>query len=83
MITKRFKIGGFFEFLKIRHVIWKFQFTITLICACIGFPSTILFKVRQKYEDSEYVGAIDKISFYMFMSGVYKDHRHWVQNYFY
>lgn len=33
--------------------------------------------------DSPAILAIDKVSFYMFMTGVYKDHRHWVQNYFY
>jgi hypothetical protein len=50
MITKRFKVGAFYEFLKIRHTLWKIQFSILIIALCVGFPSTILSKIRRKLE---------------------------------
>jgi hypothetical protein len=50
MITKRFKVGAFYEFLQIRHNIWKIQFTVLILALCIGFPSTVLSKIRRKLE---------------------------------
>ena len=42
MITKDYKIGSFFEFLQLRKRIWKFQFDVMLVVACLGFPTTLL-----------------------------------------
>ena len=46
IITKKFKISAFYQFLKVRKIVWKIQFGVVVVMACIGFPSTILFKVR-------------------------------------
>jgi len=57
MITKRYKIGAFYEFLQIRKTLWKLQFTCLIIALILGFPTTILEKIRAKlaYADAEAV----------------------------
>ena len=88
MVTKEYKQACSYEFLKIRKVIWKFQFAFLTLGACIGFGTTILHKLRQKNEisatpDKEYCDMLDKIIFYFFFSGIYKDPRASQQNFFY
>ena len=57
------------------------------MAACIGFPTTLLYKVRTKLIDnpdwSGTVENIDTMTFYIFFLGIYKDYRKEVQNYFY
>jgi len=75
--------------LKIRSRVWEFQFTCLVVACCIGFPTTILYKIRLKLgngattANADMVESIDKTIFYIFFSGVYKDYRKEVQNYFY
>jgi hypothetical protein len=48
MITKKYKKGAFFEFLDIRHKLWKLQFFVLVLVSSIAFGSTILQLVREK-----------------------------------
>mmetsp|Transcript_34734 Transcript_34734/g.53326 ORF Transcript_34734/g.53326 Transcript_34734/m.53326 type:complete len:565 (-) Transcript_34734:5263-6957(-) len=79
MITKRFKIGAFYEFLRIRHILWKFQFGALVLVSCLGFPSTLLALVRHKliFKDEEgfapQIKTLDSVVFYGFLGGAYKD----------
>jgi len=50
MITKKYKISAFFEFLYIRQKVWNIQFTALVIAGCIGFFSSVLCKIRDKLE---------------------------------
>lgn len=49
-ITKQYKIGAFFEFLQIRHKVWKIQFVVLIVACTVGFASTILTKWRERLE---------------------------------
>jgi len=48
MITKRYKKGAFFEFLDIRHKLWKIQFSMLIIVASIAFGSTLIQLMKEK-----------------------------------
>jgi hypothetical protein len=89
MITKKYKIGAFYEFLVVREKFWKIQFTVLIVVICLGFPTTLFQKIRNKHilqglkEDSEEIQLIDLIIYWSFTLGLFKDHRKDVQNYFY
>jgi hypothetical protein len=89
MLTKKYKIGAFYEFLTIRETMWKIQFAVLVIACCIGFPTTLLQLLRKKlaFEDRAYhQNSIDKIDFwvfYIYMLGIFKDNRLEVETYFY
>lgn len=87
MATKAYKRVSNFEFLKIRAAVWKFQFGLLVVAACIGFPSTILYRARSKLVDDPARAAtvenIDWVSFYLFFAGIYKDPRPDAQSQFY
>ena len=53
MITKKYKVGAFYEFLKIRKVIWRIQFVALIIAASIGALSPLLTKYRDKVKFAE------------------------------
>ena len=53
MITKRYKIGSFYEYLNVRKLVWNIQFIVLVLALVIGFPSTILTKIRDKLEYDE------------------------------
>lgn len=88
MITKRYKKGAFFEFLDIRHKLWKLQFFMLILVSSIAFGSTILQLIREKcqkldVESGAYIAKnedkcdskvnwINDIEFYLFMFGMYK-----------
>lgn len=55
MVTKRYKIGAFYEFLDVRSRLWKLQFQILVVAACFGFGSSLISELRSKYADPEYV----------------------------
>ena len=48
MITKRYKKGAFFEFLDIRHKLWKVQFFMLIVCSSVAFGSTLLQLIKEK-----------------------------------
>lgn len=80
-VTKQYKIGGFYEFLTVRQIIWKIQIFVCTIAAMIGFPTTLMITLRHKYlknnditEDSQVIKNIDKVCFYFFTAGIFKDH---------
>ena len=54
---------------------------------CIGFPSTLLYKIRGKLITDEnninIIEQIDRATFYYYFAGIYKDPRKDVQDYFY
>ena len=87
MITKRYKIGAFYEFLQIRKSLWKLEFTCLIIALILGFPTTILEKVRAKlaYADAQVaddarqhtadIELLDSLLYKVFITGIYKDHR--------
>jgi len=80
MITKDYKIGSFFEFLQLRNKLWQVQFNVMVIVACIGFPTTMLQKYRLKLDinlesNQSTIVLIDKINFWVFFIGFFKDHR--------
>jgi hypothetical protein len=87
MVTKQYKLNSHFEFLNFRTKVWNLQFVMLIVAACIGFPTTILYKVRVRLQDdpasASIVENIDWATFYIFFSGIYKDHRKSVQNYYY
>jgi hypothetical protein len=71
--------------LTIRKAIWKVQMIGLLIAGIVGFPSTLLVRVRDKLlEDpvanAEMISRVDKWTLYMFISGLFKDHGTVVQN---
>lgn len=89
MITKNYKIGSFFEFLQLRDRIWKWQFNVMLIVACLGFPTTVLQKYRQQLVADDptaheaLIEKIDYLNFWIFFAGFWKDHRKVIQDEFY
>lgn len=90
MVSKKYTKGAFFEFLHIRHKIWRIQITVFIICCILGFPTTILSSIRQKlvnYEDyplkQEQINKIDSMIYTIFVLGIFKDERPDVENYFY
>lgn len=89
MITKNYKIGSFFEFLELRNNIWKFQFNVMLVVACLGFPTTVLQKYRvglvadDPTAHKELIAKIDVVNFWIFFGGFWKDHRKVIQDEFY
>lgn len=48
MVTKEYKISAFYEFLKIRHQLWKVQSGVLLVACSLGFITTLLSKLRIK-----------------------------------
>jgi len=48
MVTKRYNIGAFYEFLNVRSRLWRLEFQVLVVAACLGFGSTLIFKVRQQ-----------------------------------
>lgn len=48
MITKKFKVKTSFEYLKIRQRMWKFQMGLLVFVSVIGFPTTLMQKIRRK-----------------------------------
>jgi hypothetical protein len=48
MITKKYKIDSFKIFLGLREFIWNIQFFANIIFICIGFPTSILFQIKDK-----------------------------------
>jgi hypothetical protein len=89
MITKQYKKSAFFEFLRVRHVLWKFQSGVLLVACSLGFITTLLskFRLRLQHQDPIYhqqsIEKIDTLTFYVFMSGIFKDNRIDYQHYFY
>mmetsp|Transcript_21580 Transcript_21580/g.33240 ORF Transcript_21580/g.33240 Transcript_21580/m.33240 type:complete len:435 (-) Transcript_21580:108-1412(-) len=88
LITRRYKKESFQEFLRLRRKIWHFQFFALIVLICIGYPSEILYTLRERFE-KEYdtdkvkyadnlskIEKVDNISFWVFFSGLYKDGRH-------
>lgn len=63
MVTKRYKIGAFYEFLSVRSRLWRLQFQVLVVAACLGFGSTIIFQIRTRYADAEYVQKMAKHQF--------------------
>jgi len=93
MVTKRYNIGAFYEFLNVRSRLWRLEFQVLVVAACLGFGSTLIFKVRQQLVlDDAHAGtnahekaidALDTLTFWVFVSGIYKDHRPKAEDYFY
>jgi len=87
MVTKLYKRNSHQEFLDFRTKVWQIQFGVLIAAACVGFPTTILYKIRVKLgDDPEYVNLVSNIdwaTFYIFVAGIYKDFRKSVQNYYY
>jgi hypothetical protein len=92
MIAKKYKISAHYEFLQIRHKLWKFQFVVISLACIMGFPTTILQKEVEKLQykmdqgegdQTAYIDKLTKYLFYLFFSGIFKDHRREYQNYFY
>lgn len=50
MIAKKYKISAHYEFLQIRHKLWKFQFFIISMACILGFPTTVLQKEVEKLQ---------------------------------
>ena len=81
MITKKFKVKSSFEYLKIRQRIWKFQMYLLVIVSIIGFPTTLVQKIRRKelslLKDGDNIDSLvkglDWYVFIAFMGGFYKD----------
>jgi fatty acid desaturase len=88
MITKKFKVKTSFEYLKIRQRIWKFQMILLVVVSIIGFPTTLIQKIRRKelhLSDTKDASAIpeetltkliDGLDWYIFIAflgGFYKD----------
>jgi hypothetical protein len=48
MVTKRYNIGAFYEFLTVRSRMWRLEFQVLVVAACLGFGSTLIFKVREQ-----------------------------------
>lgn len=63
MVTKRYKIGAFYEFLSVRSRLWRLQFQVLVVAACLGFGSTIIFQIRTRYADADYVHRMAKHHF--------------------
>lgn len=89
MVSKKYTKGAFFEFLHIRHKIWKIQITVFIICCILGFPTTILSTMRHKFERGddahkvECINKLDSMIYTVFVLGIFKDERPDVENYFY
>ena len=89
MVTKNYKTSAFCVFLRIRHTLWKIQFVSLIFVSILGFLSTLLSKYRNRlnYIDPVWhknsIDAIDKVTFYVFMAGLYKDNREGLELYFY
>jgi len=49
LITRRYQKESFQEFLKLRRQIWHIQFVALIILICIGYPSEILYTLRERY----------------------------------
>lgn len=80
IITKRYKSESYYEFLSIRRSLWNIQVTALFICTFIGFPTSILYQIREKQlvdptANADVIKKIDNISFWVFMAGIYKDGR--------
>jgi hypothetical protein len=56
ILTKQYKVGAFYEYLRIRKTVWKVQLVVLVLACCIGFPTTLLSLLRNKleYEDAGY-----------------------------
>ena len=48
IVTKKYRVGAQFEFLRIRSKLWKVQAAVLVIAAVISFPSTMLARARDK-----------------------------------
>lgn len=48
IVTKKYRVGAQFEFLKIRATLWKVQSWLLVIAAIISFPSTMMAKAKDK-----------------------------------
>jgi hypothetical protein len=88
MITKKYKIDSYKIFLGLREFIWNIQFFANIIFICIGFPTSILFQIKDKLKHEtepnlEMIERIDHVSVTMFFLGVYKDGREKHDRYFY
>jgi hypothetical protein len=93
MVTKRYNIGAFYEFLAVRSRLWRLEFQVLVVAACLGFGSTLILKVRQQLVlDDAHAGtnthakaidALDTLTFWVFVSGIYKDQRAEAEDYFY
>ena len=93
MVTKRYNIGAFYEFLTVRSRLWRLEFQVLVVAACLGFGSTLIFKVRQQLiADDNHAGtnthakaidALDTLTFWVFVTGIYKDHRAKAEDHFY
>jgi hypothetical protein len=46
MATKEYMTLASAEFLNVRSKMWKFQFGLLVVGACIGFPTTLLYKAK-------------------------------------
>ena len=92
MITKRYKIAAHYEFLTIRKGIWLVQFAFLILALCIGFPTTVIQRHREFVTnprrgagepDPAHVAGLEDILYWVYLSGIFKDHRKDVANYFY
>jgi len=81
LISKKYQKGAFYELLTIRKRIWKIQLTLLLIVGIMGFPTTLLNIARVKFVDESYeknkevIAKIDAWTFWIFISGLWKDER--------
>ena len=92
MITKRYKIAAHYEFLTLRKAIWKWQFALLVLALCIGFPTTVVQRHREFVThprrgagpvDPAHVAGLEDQLYWLYLSGIFKDHRPDVENYFY
>jgi hypothetical protein len=53
IVTKQFKIGAFYEFLKVRSRIWEIQVTFLVLVAILGFPTSLIEKIRSDLQHQD------------------------------
>jgi hypothetical protein len=53
LITKQYKREKFYEFLSLRSKLWNLQFSVYIICTCIGYPTELLYKLSRRQNASE------------------------------
>ena len=89
LATKEYKTIASAEFLAVRSTMWKLQFGLLVVAACIGFPTTLLYEAKLRIDDDPilkilgWCPTIDWLTFYAFFLGIYKDHRPEAQANFY
>ena len=81
--------------MKVRSRIWEIQVTALLIFASLGYPTSLIEKVRNNFvydlqtapeqhpHNAEYIRSLTKAQYWCFVLGNYKDHRPEAEKYFY